>query len=159
MTGNNWNGQNIPIVHNKGRRDEFTILPVLEFLLEYNEDTVYDLLPSADSYGWGEDLMNSMAWANEAYKIVYFTPDFDRYGCLPNWFPTTDRNDRPLSKQGQEDRFLYLLDQSYGGLPDDHKNANPRYVVEAILQLIEYMIDYISEEESVGLEWELESGM
>lgn len=156
MTNIDWNGQNIPTVFNKGRRDEFTVLPVLEFLLEYTEDTIYELLPGADSYGWDDDLNNAFAWSQSAYKIIYIIPDLKRYGGIPSWFPTTDRFERPLSKQGQVDRFLYLLDQSYGGFLGDHKDAKPRYVVEAILQLVENMGDYTDCEAADGVEWELD---
>ncbi len=158
MTEINWNGQNIPIVHNKGRRDEFTILPVLEFILDYDDNSIIQLLPDAGSFRLASDFKDAFGWFQGDDRAYFIIPDFNRFGGIPHWFPDTDCNNRPLTKQGQVDRFLYLLDQSFGGgLPDDHKKANPRYVVEAILQLIEYMIDYISEEESAGLEWELES--
>lgn len=156
MQPKDWNGQNIPCIHKGWNDSTFSMLPVLEFLLESNEDTVYDLLPSENSYGWDDDLMNALAWANNAYKIVYIEPDFSRFGCLPSWFPTTDRDGRPLTPQGQVDRFLYLLDLAYGGFLGDQRQANPRLVVEAIIELLENMGEYVSMEKVDGMEWELE---
>jgi len=150
----NWKGQNIPRVHKEWDGSTFAILPVLEFLLEHDEDSLTDLLPSEDSYGWEDDLANTWAWANNAYKEVYLIPDFSRFGCLPNWFPNKDMNDQPLTPQAQVDRFLYLLDYAYGGLPDDHSEVNPRVFAEAIQELIDDMGHYTSIEEEDGMEWE-----
>jgi hypothetical protein len=130
-----WNGQNIPKVHTEWDGSTFSILPVLEFLLQYHEDTIYDLLPADHTFGWNDESMNAYAWAQNAYKVTYIIPDFTRYGCLPSWFPTTDKDDRPLSPQGQVDRFLFLLDLVYGGLPDDHQEANPEGIATALLEL------------------------
>jgi hypothetical protein len=152
MTIDDWHGQNIPSVHKERDGTTFSILPVMERFLKYDEDTITDLLPSANSYGWGENLVNAMAWANNAYKQIYFIPDFSRYGCLPRWFPTTDMDDHPLTEQGQVDRFLYLLDLAYGGLPDDHRDASDRYVAEALIELAENIGEYVSEEEEQDLE-------
>lgn len=151
-----WNGQNIPVAHTEWDGSKFYILPVLEFLLKYDEDTVFDLLPSEDTYGCDEYWMNVFAWANNAYEVVYFEPDFSRYGCLPSWFPNTDIHDRPLSPQGQVDRFLYLLDLAYGGFLGDHRKADPKAVVNAIVELCTNMGEYTDIEDGDGMEWELE---
>ncbi len=126
ITGNNWKSPNIPRLHKEFGGSPFSILPVLECLLEINEDNITDLLPSADFYSWGDNMTNIWAWTNNAYKVVYFTPDLSRYGCIPDWFPNTDQQGRLLTDQKRIDRFLYLLDQAYGGLPDNHKDVNPR---------------------------------
>lgn len=156
MQPKDWNGQNIPCAHTEWNGSQFYMLPVLEFLLEYDEDTVDNLLPSERSYGWDDELMNALAWANNIDKIVYIEPNFSRFGCLPSWFPTTDRDDRPLTPQGQVDRFLYLLDLAYGGFLGDHRQADHRLVVEAIIELNENMGEYVDIEEGDGMEWELE---
>lgn len=157
MASRDWNGQNIPCIHTEWDGSTFAILPVLEFLLEYNEETIVDLLPSVDSYGWGDHLADAFAWANNAYKVVYIVPDFSRYGCLPSWFPTTDKEGRALSPQGQVDRFLYLLDLAYGGFLGDHRAADPKLVVEAILELWENLGEYVDIEAGDGKEWEAET--
>ena len=156
MSISDWNGQNIPVAHTSWDGSKFHILPVLEFLLEYDKDTVDDLLPSERSYGWDDDVMNALAWEQNTYKVVFFTPDFSRYGCLPSWFPKNDTQDRSLSPQGQVDRFLYLLDLTYGGFLGDHHDADPREVVDAILELFENMGEYTDIEEEDKMEWELE---
>ena len=102
--------------------------------------------------------MNSMAWAENYYKVTYFIPDFERFGCLPSWFPTTDRQDRELTDQGQVDRFLYLVDLAYGGLPDDHKEVDAKYLAQAIIELDENLVDYASIEEDDEMEWQLANG-
>ena len=155
MPGKDWQGQNIPSVHYPGTRNQFFILPVLEFLLAYDEDSVGSLLPAQASYGWDDSLLNAAAWANNYYKVTWFIPDFSRFGCLPDWFPTTDRQGRELSPQGQVERFLYLLDLAYGGLPADHQAANPSAVAAAIMELHEDMGEYEGVEEDDGLEWAL----
>lgn len=155
-----WNGQNIPRVH-QGRvpgEGPFAILPVMEFLLQYDPDTVDDLLAPAESYGWQEELMNELAWANNYHRITYLEPDFESYGWLPRWFPKNDREGRLLSQQGRVDRFLYLLDLAFGGLPDDHNDANARQVAAAILELHDDLGTYVGIEEHEGKEWELEGG-
>lgn len=152
---NNWRGQNIPRVHQEPGGSTFAILPLLECFLEYDEDTIDELLPSAESYGWGDEFANSYAWANNSDKVIYFTPDFTRYGCLPDWFPTTDRQERQLTEQGQVDRFLYLLDYAYGGLLDDHSAMPPHLIAQAIIELNENMGDYVDLEEEDEMEWEL----
>lgn len=151
-----WNGQNTPNVHKEYDGSAFAILPVMECFLDYDEDTITDLLPSAGSYGWNDGITNALAWANNAYRVVYFIPDFSRYGCLPEWFPKTDRLDRPLTDQGQVNRFLYLLDYAYGGLPDDHTQVNVRSLVEAILELHDNLGEYVSIEEGDGMEWDIQ---
>jgi len=84
-----------------------------------------------------------------------FLPDFSRYGCLPQWFPTTDRLDRELTNQGQCDRFLYLLDKAYGGFLGDHHDVNPRFVAEALVELASNIGVYESMEEEDGMEYEM----
>jgi len=152
----NWNGQNIPVVYNKGKSTEFSILPVLEFLLDYDEDSIYDFLPSPRTYGWNDELMNTMAWANNAYRVMDYMPDFYSYGGVPSWFPYRDQLERPLSPQGRVDRFLYYLDLAYQGLPENHREANPQWVVNAILELVDDMGSYMGEEEADPIDWELE---
>ena len=110
-------------MHRWSDGSSFSILPVLEFLLSFDEDAIEDLLPDEDSYGWGDSLTNSMAWAANAYKVNDIIPDFSRYGCLPYWFPTADGQGRLLTPQGLVDRFLSMLDIAYGGMPDDHRQA------------------------------------
>jgi hypothetical protein len=153
--GKNWNGQNIPRIRENPPWEPFAILPVLECLLQFNEDTVGDLLPSEDSYGWGDSFMNASAWANNFYRITYIEPEFTRYGCLPRWFPDEDRLDRRLTDQGRVDRFLYLLDQAIGGLLDDHTQIDAQTVAAGILELHDNFADYVSIEEDEGMEWEL----
>lgn len=154
MNDLDWHGQNIPVVHHEWDGSSFSILPVLEFLLSYDEDTIEDLLPDEDSYGWGDSLANSFAWAANAYKVNEIIPDFSRYGCLPYWFPTTDGQGRQLTPQGQVDRFLYMLNIAYGGFLGDHRQANPVAVAEAILEVKEDFIYYLDCESGDGLEWE-----
>jgi len=156
MTAPDWNGQNIPRIHKGYDGTTFSILPVLECFLGYDEDTITDLLRSADSYGWDDSFVNAMAWANNAYQVMYFVPDFSRYGCLPMWFPKEDSQGRLLTNQGQVDRFLYLLDYAYGGLPDDHIQVNARGLVEAILNLHDNLGEYVSVEEGDGMEWDIQ---
>jgi hypothetical protein len=154
MIAPDWNGQNIPKVHKEYDGSTFAILPIMEYFLGYNEGTITDLLPTEDSYGWNDDITNAFAWANNAYRVVYFVPDFSRYGCLPAWFPKTDRLNRPLTDQGQVNRFLYLLDLVYGGLPEDHTQVNIHSLVEAILELHDNLGEYVDIEEGDGMEWE-----
>jgi hypothetical protein len=156
MSQPDWNGQNIPLIHTESGGNTFAILPVLEFFLEYDEDTIYDLLPSERSYGWDDGLMNTFAWSNNAYEAVYIMPDLSRFGCLPSWFPTTDKDGRHLSPQSQVDRFLYLLELAYGGFLDDHRQADPKAVAGAILELWGNMGEYVDIEAGDGMEWELE---
>jgi hypothetical protein len=139
-------GQNIPIVHTYEDGSGVKILPVLMFLLEYDEDTIGDLLP----------YKNPWEWAQNYYKVVYLEPDFDRYGCIPSWFPTTDQEGRPLTPQGQVDRFLYLLDLAYGGFIGDHRSAPHKEVAEAMWELCFNMGEYLGIEADDDMEWELE---
>lgn len=155
MNPPDWKGQNIPVLHKEFDGSTFAILPVLEFFLEYDEDTIGNLLPPSESYGWDSDLMNSFAWAQNYYRVVEIIPDFSRFGSLPAWFPKTNVQGRDLSLQGQVDRFLYLLDVVYGGLPDDHREAEHRSVVAAILELNSNIGAYIDVEKGDGFEWEL----
>jgi hypothetical protein len=149
-----WHGQNIPLVHKEWDGSSFAMLPVLEFLLKYDEETIGDLLPHAKSYGWNDGFMDTLAWAQNYDKVTYLEPDFTRYGCLPRWFPKTDIDGRALTSQGQVNRFLYLLDCAYGGLPDDHHEANPHGVALALIELHENNGEYTDIEVGDGMEWE-----
>ncbi|MBN2548705.1 MAG: hypothetical protein JXB15_06090 [Anaerolineales bacterium] len=126
----------------------------MECFLEYDEDTITDLLPSPRSYGWDSDLMNDMAWAHNAYKVIFFEPDFERYGCIPSWFPTTDSHQRKLSPQGQVDRFIYLVERAYGGFLGDHQDVSPEGLAEAILEIYNNMGEFLDDEEAM-IAWEL----
>lgn len=154
MSAPDWNGQNKPVIYKEGG-SFFSILPVLEFLLDYDEDTITDLLDSAESYGWDDGLTNAFAWAGNAYRAADFIPDFSRHGCLPAWFPEKDREGHLLTGQGQADRFLYLLDKAYGGLPDDHRQARPHAIAQAIMDLKDDFGTYVDSEEQDQAEWEL----
>jgi hypothetical protein len=115
-----WHGQNYPHPYTTREGFSYYPLPVLAQLLDYNEDTVDQILPSPESFGWNDNLMNTLAWAHHSDRVLAITLDDERYGLLPQWFPTTDANGKTLTPQAQVDRFLYLLDWFYGGLPDDH---------------------------------------
>jgi len=158
MAHQDWKGQNIPHVIKEFDGSSFSILPVLECFLKYKKDKIDSLLPSADSYGWGDDFANSFAWAKNAYRVVDFIPDFSRYGCLPSWFPTIDRLNRKLTGQGQVDRFLFMVDLAYGGLLDDHHDVDPRLLAQAIMDLKDDLFwEYVSIEEGENIEWEIEA--
>lgn len=150
-----WHGQNIPCAHIEWGGSVFYMLPALEFLLKYDEDTIDDLLSPPESYGWKDSFSNLFAWAKNVDRVVDIEPDFQRFGCIPSWFPTNDKDSRRLTPQGQVDRFLYLFDLVYGGLPNDHRQANPRGVAAAILALMDDMGGYASVEEGDGMEWDL----
>mgnify|MGYP005821569851 CR=1 FL=1 len=147
-----WAGQNHPIWGMDPSGFFFSVLPLLAPFFQYEEDAYDALLPRSESYGWDDSLINSIAWANNAYKIVYVTPS-DRYGGIPEWFPETDQHGRRLSQQAQADRFLSLLYAAYGGFVGEHIDINPRHVAGAILKLQEEWEEYIEAED--GIEWEL----
>ncbi len=148
-----WKGQNIPKLHREYDGSTFYMIPVMECFLQYDEDTIDSLLPSEESYGWG-GLTDTIVWANNAYKYIYFIPEFSRYGCIPRWFPTEDDAGQQLTEQGQVDRFLYLVDLAYGGLPEDHLKVSPRSLAEAILELCDNMGEYIDTEIIEKMDWE-----
>lgn len=156
MSTDNWNGQNIPNIHKEIDGATVSILPVLECFLKYDEDIICDLLPSKNSYGWNDSLLNSMAWANNAYRVVDFIPDFSRYGSLPAWFPTTDSQDHRLTEQGQVDRFLFLLDLAYGGLPDNHREVDAPSLAQAVLELKDNFGEFVDIEQGDQMKWEVE---
>ncbi len=154
---NSWNGQNVPRAHNNAPWESFAILPVLECFLKYDADTIDDLLPSINSYGWDDSLTNALVCANNYHRITYLEPEFTRYGCLPSWFPNEDSRGRRLTDQGRVDRFLYLLDVAFGGLPDDHADVDPRRVAQAILELHDNLGTYVDIEVGDGLQWEVDT--
>ncbi len=152
--GKDWQGQNIPRVHTTDDGTTVSVLPVLEFLLQYDQDTLAELLPNPETNGWGEALNQAYGWMCQPDRIVYFTPDLKRYGCLPAWFPEEDSQGQKLTPQGQVDRFLYFLDYLYGHLPDDHRQASTHLVVESIIRMEDNMMKYIDVEEDDEMEWE-----
>jgi hypothetical protein len=147
-----WEDQNHPIhvMSPQGYID--TCIPLMARFFCLDEETIYDQLDSPESYGWGDSLINHLAWANNAYKIVYITPG-KRYGSIPDWFPTTDQQDRAITEQAQVDRFLLLVDSAYGGFVGDHIEVEPYQVARGILELREDWGTYIELE--AGIEWEL----
>lgn len=150
-----WHGQNIPPPAKPHDGFVFHPLPVLEKLLHYNEDRAADeFLPSPTSYGWNDNSMNQMAWAHNFDNVLAFELDMRRYGCLPAWFPRTDAKKRPLTPQGQVDRFLYILDSIYGGLPEDHTQVPVNGLAQALLEMYESEGGYwnVQDEE---MEWQL----
>jgi hypothetical protein len=150
-----WSGQNRPIYHPERGGDGYWMIQLMECFLEHDEDTVASLLPEPSSYGWEDEFMDGLAWEMHSYDYAYFVPNFYRFGCLPTWFPEKDREGRKLTPQGQIDRFLYLVDFVYGGLPQDHRQVNPKWLAEAILEL--YRNDgYAEDEDEDGLEFEQE---
>lgn len=148
-----WRGQNIPIHHPQPGRPGYWMIPLLECFLAFDEDSITDLLPGPREYGWNDEFLNEMAWVQNSHRTIYFIPDFNRYGCIPTWFGTTDPQGRELSPQGQVDRFLFLVDQTYSGLPQDHRQVNPRALAEGILELFENSAEYLWAE--AGITWQL----
>ena len=152
---NQWRNLNHPVLV-KIDGYPYRPIPLMAGFLEYDEDTIYDLLESAESYGWGDGLSNAFAWSQSAYKVIYIIPDFGRYGLLPPWFPKVDIQRRKLTPQGQVDRFLYLVNCVYGGLPDDPKDISMPNLAGAIIELHDNWGEYVDVEEGDGMEWEIE---
>jgi len=136
-----WHGQNRPRVY-----ESYALLPVMSVFLEYDEDSIYEVLAAPLEMGWDDDFANQYAWSQRAYRVSQIVPDFGRYGGLPYWFTREDGDGHLLTPQGQVDRFLLLLDRVYGGLPDDHTQANPRYLADALLELYDNLGEYLYDE-------------
>jgi len=153
-----WNGQNIPKEIKEFNGSSFFIIPMMEIFLEYDENTIVQLAPKPLwSINWGpppSQMDNDFYLLDHILDVV---PDFFRYGCIQATFPTTDLKKRKLTEQGQVDRFLFLVDMVYGGLPKNHREVNHRGLVEALIKLATDNYSELEFEESEGVEWELAS--
>lgn len=147
-----WARQNHPIQVVDPNGNFYSAIPLMAPFFQFDEDSIYDVLPSADSYGWNDDLVNAIAWANNTGKIGEVIPG-ERYGSIPDWFPTTDKRGRPITEQAQVDRFLLLVDAAYGGFIKPHLETEPSRIANAIITLQE---DWGTYEEEIDCEddWE-----
>lgn len=135
-------------------RVELEPLPLLSCLLELTEEEAEAYLPPPDSYGWGNTLLNRMAWAKSYDKMLVFTPDPSRYGQIPGWFPRTDCQGRDLTETAQVDRFLLLLNHVIQ-LPKDHRETDPKALVAALFELHDAYQDGAFESWDEGNDWEV----
>ena len=135
-------------------RVEMEPLPLLSPLLELTEDEVETLLPPAESYGWNDTLLNTMAWAWNYDKMLILTPDPSRYGQVPAWFPTTDCAGRELAETAQVDRFIFLL-RHVIDLPEDHRAIDPKALARALFELHAAYEDWAFHVWDEGADWPL----
>lgn len=147
-----WQGQNHPIHVMSPNGHVDALIPLMARFFDLDDDDIFDFLEPPESYGWGDEFMNAMAWAMNSGDVMDFTPG-SRYGSIPDWFPTKDRQGREISEQAQVDRFLLLVASAYGGFIGDHINVEPYKIAQGIRELRNDWGTYLEFEE--GIEWEL----
>lgn len=120
-----WNDQNKPVADYAEPPNCWLAIPVMARLLDIGADEVEMLFYEN---------------TRDADDLLWVTPDVFRYGCLPVWFPTTNKHGLEITPLAQVNRFLNILN-SLIELSADHRETKAETLIWGLTRMGKYWIE------------------